>query len=97
MGWIITLGIIAILIFAIAFLRGRSNGSGIRSIDDNIGSIGNGIDAAGDSNKRTEAGIKRAKERTGIIEKHNKSVKDGIRSVKRILENAKKRSDNKGS
>ena len=90
MGWFIALGIIAIIIFAIAFLRGRSDRSGIQDSIGHADTIGNGLDELGESNQRAEAGIE-------IIEKHNKSAKAGIRTIKRILEAAKKRSDNKGS
>ena len=98
MGWFIVLGIIAVIIFAIAFLRGRSDRPGIRDNIERAGRIGKGIDQAGESNSRIESGLEELgevnKSAQGWVEnisKHNKAAKTGIRSAIDILKNAKKR------
>ncbi len=94
MAYIIIFGVLAVIIFIIAIRRRNSDRSRIRDITGNIDSIGDGIDRADGVNQEIADGIDRAEETTEIIRRHNKSAKDGIKSVKRILERAKKRSDN---
>ncbi len=84
----------AIVIFAIAVLRRDSNRSGIQRDTKSIDNIGKGIGRLRESEQRIKEHLDDAEDRTEIIERHNKSAKDGIKSVKRILERAKKRSDN---
>ncbi len=98
MGWFIVLGIIAIIIFAIAIFRRNTDRSGIRDNIERAERIRKGIDQAGKSNSRIESGLeelgkvnKSAQGRVEDISKHNKAAKTGIRSAIDILKNAKKR------
>ncbi|MCK5601407.1 hypothetical protein KAR91_06055, partial [Candidatus Pacearchaeota archaeon] len=52
-AWFIVLGVIAIIVFAIAIFRRNPDRSGARDNTKRVEKIGNGVDKAGESNNRT--------------------------------------------
>lgn len=91
MEWIIITGIIGILILGVTIFRGNLDRRGIRAGDDSLKQLGKGIDKAGKTNKKLGNGIDKAHGITELIDSHNLSATNGIRTAKDILENAKRR------
>ena len=78
--------IISLLIYWIVpRLFGRdSDRRGVQDGDDSLDGLGRGIESAGKTNKE-------AKGITELIDGHNQSATNGIRTSKSILEDAKRR------